>query len=383
MRAIIAVPAISALVYRAWSHNSLTTGGIIVAALTAVAHAIHPWNLPFGLLVVFFLAGTKVTKIKKDVKATLTLHSSGGAGGEGPRNYIQVLANSLPATIFTLLHAYILRTQPEYCYGFGGLARNILPIGIIAHYAAVAADTFSSELGILASSPPRLITSPTFRVVPKGTNGGVTLWGLFAGLLGSAIVVLAALPMVPFCPVYKDKEHDVRMPSGVEGGFGWGNEEKIKLTAGLIIWGALGSVLDSVLGGLFQATVRDVRTGRVIEGDGGRSVLVSPSRRGSAVLATSTEMKAEAEIKARVIPGREGKDAVPKPVQEKDGQKAKVAGAKVPVGHESRAVESGMGVLDNNQVNLLMAAIMSTGAMAIASWYWGVTGVGSLVGYAA
>lgn len=271
--------------------------------------------------------------------------------------------------------------QPEYCYGFGGLARNILPIGIIAHYAAVAADTFSSELGILAKSEPRLITSPTFRKVPKGTNGGVTLWGLVAGLIGSAIVVAVAVPLVPFCPVYVDESGGKRMPSGVEGGFGWGNEEKVKLVVALTIWGALGSVLDSVLGGLFQATVTDVRTGRVIEGDGGRTVLVSPSRRGSAVLATSTEVRAKAEIKARVIPGREGQGAVAEPVQEKGGKKAKVAGAKVPEGHESRAVESGMGVLDNNQVNLLMAVIMSTGAMAIASWYWDVSGLGSLMGY--
>jgi hypothetical protein len=63
MKAIIAVPATLALVYRAWSHKSLTPAGIVAAALTAVAHAIHPWNLPFVLLVVFFLAGTRVTKV--------------------------------------------------------------------------------------------------------------------------------------------------------------------------------------------------------------------------------------------------------------------------------------------------------------------------------
>jgi uncharacterized membrane protein len=63
MKAIYAVPATLALVYRAYSHKSLTPGGIIVAALTAAAHAVHPWNMPFVLLVVFFLAGTYVTKV--------------------------------------------------------------------------------------------------------------------------------------------------------------------------------------------------------------------------------------------------------------------------------------------------------------------------------
>ena len=62
MHPYIAVPATLSLVYRAYSRNSLTPLGIVVAALTAVVHAIHPWSLPFALLVVFFLAGTTVTK---------------------------------------------------------------------------------------------------------------------------------------------------------------------------------------------------------------------------------------------------------------------------------------------------------------------------------
>lgn len=63
MKAWIAAPATAALVYRAWSRNSLTSLGIVVAALTAMVHAIHPWSTPFALLVVFFLAGTTVTKV--------------------------------------------------------------------------------------------------------------------------------------------------------------------------------------------------------------------------------------------------------------------------------------------------------------------------------
>ena len=63
MKAIYAVPATLAVAYRAYSHKSLTPVGIAAAVLTAIAHAIHPWNLPFVLLVVFFLAGTRVTKV--------------------------------------------------------------------------------------------------------------------------------------------------------------------------------------------------------------------------------------------------------------------------------------------------------------------------------
>jgi uncharacterized membrane protein len=66
MKAIYAVPATLLLCYRAHAHKSLTPAGIVVAALTAAAHAVHPWNLPFVLLVTFFLAGTRVTKVRTE-----------------------------------------------------------------------------------------------------------------------------------------------------------------------------------------------------------------------------------------------------------------------------------------------------------------------------
>jgi uncharacterized membrane protein len=59
----IAILATLALVYRAVSRNSLTPLGIVFAVLTAGAHAIHPWSVFFTLLIVFFLAGTAVTKV--------------------------------------------------------------------------------------------------------------------------------------------------------------------------------------------------------------------------------------------------------------------------------------------------------------------------------
>lgn len=282
-----------------------------------------------------------------------------------------------------MLHAYDLYHSPEHCYGFGGLARNVLPIGIIANYAAVAADTFSSELGILSNSLPRLITSTSLRKVPKGTNGGVTGTGLLAGLLGSAIISAVGVALIPYCPIYTDVSHGVKAKSGLQGGFGWGPNEKIYLFTFLTLWGALGSILDSILGGLFQATVKDVRTGRVIEGDGGRTVLIHPSTR--AAPNTNLPVDPIAEVKAQVIPGREGQAAVPKTVHELAEVPAKAQivnelGLVMPEGRESRALEAGWGVLDNNEVNFIMAANMALGAMGLAAAYWGVEVPKSLVG---
>ena len=64
MKAIVAVPLTLALIYRAHTKKSLTPGGILAATITAVAHAVHPSNLPFVLLIVFFLAGTRATNVR-------------------------------------------------------------------------------------------------------------------------------------------------------------------------------------------------------------------------------------------------------------------------------------------------------------------------------
>ncbi|KAI0157169.1 integral membrane protein DUF92-domain-containing protein [Hypoxylon sp. FL1284] len=371
MKAIIAVPATLALVYRAYLHKSLTPLGIFTAALTAAAHAVHPWNLPFVLLCVFFLAGTRVTKVKAYVKAGLTLSSQGSGGGEGPRTHVQVLANSLMASFFSLLHAYQLRMRHDavvsqrqvpdgsFCYSWGG---DLLVVGIIANYAAVCADTFSSELGILSRSTPRLITSLSLRKVPRGTNGGVTLWGLVAGLIGSTIIVSSSLLFLPMCG------GDTK--GRVGGGDSWTVGQKATFAWGLCLWGALGSVLDSFLGGWLQKSVRDVRSGKIVEGDGGLRVLTSSNAKPPSPESVD---KVTADAKAKLLHG-EGSHAVEKqgsvadPYDPKDKHRGSHFGDLKP----TRVTESGFDLLDNNDVNFLMAFTMSVGAIVLAGWYWGV-----------
>ncbi|KAK3309158.1 integral membrane protein DUF92-domain-containing protein [Chaetomium strumarium] len=382
MKPVIAVPATLLLVYRAWSKKSLTPAGLLAATLTAIAHAVHPWNLPFVLLVVFFLAGTRATHVKENVKANLTLKAGGTSGGEGPRNHIQVLANSLTASILSLLHAYQLRSRQQsllaspggdsaagsLCFAWGG---DLLVIGIIANYACVAADTLSSELGILAKGQPRLITSLTLRKVPRGTNGGVTLTGLVAGLLGSIIIVTAAMLFLPVCTD--------ETASRLGGGAPWTTEQRRTLIIGLTLWGLLGSIVDSILGGLFQRSVKDARSGKIVEGEGGVRVLVSA---GPATQRPEREKDTGADVKAALLHG-EGEsavaetDAVSGPT-EKGGRPNRYDAhnkhRRPSFGDEkpSRVVESGWDLLDNNEVNFLMASGMSIGAMAVASWYWQV-----------
>lgn len=84
--------------------------------------------------------------------------------------------------------------------------------------------------------------------MPRGTNGGVTIAGLAAGLLGSSIVALTAYLQIPHA--------------------------EISHASVIALFGLAGSVLDSILGAVCQATVEDKSSGRVVEGENGRRVKV-------------------------------------------------------------------------------------------------------------
>jgi len=271
-----------------------------------------------------------------------------------------VLANSLVASILILLHVrqlyWNVRKGPG-CLSYGG---DILFVGIVANYAAVTADTFSSELGILSKSQPRLITSPTLRKVPPGTNGGVTLTGILAGALGAFTIALASL-MLPFCPV--SSVHGFTR-TGLDGGLAWGWPEKGLWVLAVTLWGTLGSIVDSILGGLLQASVVDKRSGKIVEGSGGQKVLIHTAavqptglrdvtvRKGSALRVTEDALNAVTTRTSETSNNYYGDDKNVK--------------------YESRKLECGYNLLDNNGVNLLMAAIMSIGGMAVASYIWNV-----------
>jgi uncharacterized membrane protein len=223
-----------------------------------------------------------------------------------------------------------------------------------SNYAAVAADTFSSELGILSKAKPRLITAP-WRVVPPGTNGGVTLYGLGAGLLGSGIIAVTSTLLLPFCQ-------------------DWDVSEKAKFTLGITFAGFCGTLLDSLLGALVQASVIDVHSGKIIEGEGGSKVLIHSS--------DPLHLNRKAKLRSEVISYEEGKDAVAKSsgVDKENTvkgsrkmQEAGGSGAEVTDGqHESRKIAAGQDILDNNAVNFYMAASISIGSMIVMSEVWGV-----------
>lgn len=242
----IKLAIVGAIMLRALKHKSLTPSGVAVAVLSGVIHALgsHDW-LDLTLLIAFFITGTKFTKVKQKVKASLTvvIDQDGRQAIEGPRNHVQVLANSGVASILIVLRA--LGIFPEVCR-----------IGVLAQYAAVTADTWSSELGILSASPPILIT--TLKPCPRGTNGGVSPLGLIVAVLGGL--------MVGNLGILLDTSSITRDLSLLQ---------LISFVFAIGGLGLLGSLIDSLLGALLQSSVVN-SSGHIVEADGGMKLRSRP-----------------------------------------------------------------------------------------------------------
>jgi uncharacterized protein (TIGR00297 family) len=355
MQPLIAIPFIILLLTRAYRRRSLTTTALVTAGLTASAHALHPSSLPFTLLAVFFLLGTQATKVKHDIKAHITLSSSGHSGGEGPRTSTQVLANSACVSVLCLMHVFRYGIGTELpCWGTDPIS-DIVLLGCVFNYVAVTADTLSSELGILSKSPPRLITNP-FKSVPPGTNGGVTVRGIWYGYLGSLVIAVVSVLFLPFCGPVKRSAFDKALTRAgsifrpIDTPNPYTLQYKVMLVIGLSLWGALGSLLDSLLGALLQASVIDRKTGKIVEGPGGIKVLTSA--------AASSARKSDAAEKVPILN------------DPKTGREIRLEGKGAR--QNSREINSGRDILDNNQINFLMASTMTIWGMGVAAIMLGV-----------
>lgn len=77
-------------------------------------------------------------QVKHDVKARLTLSATGTVGSaEDQRTHIQVLANSIVATVLILLHTRLLGGGDSF-FSFGRQtpAADVLLVGIVAYYSS-------------------------------------------------------------------------------------------------------------------------------------------------------------------------------------------------------------------------------------------------------
>ncbi|MFX0094557.1 MAG: DUF92 domain-containing protein [Candidatus Hodarchaeota archaeon] len=149
-------------------HLKFPSGSLaaLIVGISLFTFSFYSWIL----LMTFFISSSLLTRFKSQLK--VNIQDKFDKGGE--RDADQVFANSGPTVVYAVLIS--LLSIPELSSPFF--------IAITAYFASVNADTFSTEIGILAKPPPRWILDPR-RSVEKGTSGGITLLGTLAGAFGA------------------------------------------------------------------------------------------------------------------------------------------------------------------------------------------------------
>ncbi len=178
---VITVLIAFSLVLYAYLKRKINTSAFI-GTLTLGVFILLTLGLKFGYagilaLLAFFLFGNLVTRYKYDKKAKLGV----AEGKKGMRDINNVLGNGLSPLFFALLYALPV-SSPSH--------NTIFLLGFSGAVATACADTFSTEIG-QAEGNPRLVT--TLKKVPVGTNGGISLPGLCAALLGSGLISFVSL----------------------------------------------------------------------------------------------------------------------------------------------------------------------------------------------
>ncbi len=198
------------IAFLAYKARSLNKSGALAAAFTGtVIFGIGGWAWAI-LLLTFFITSSALSRAFKKRKQGLDEKFSKGH----ERDAGQAFGNGGIATLFAALHFFF--------------PNEIWPwLGFAAALAAVNADTWATELGVLNPHPPRMITNLK-KVVEKGTSGGISLIGTLASLTGSALIGILAASLYP-------------TPAPVSTFI-------IVTVAGLA-----GSLFDSLLGGTVQA----------------------------------------------------------------------------------------------------------------------------------
>lgn len=159
--------AIALAAYRRRSLNRSGVAGAVASGTTIFAMGGWRWGLS---LVLFFVSSSLLSHFRERDKAQAAADKF-SKGSE--RDIGQVAANGGVATLIALTYGL---TQSH-------ALRESLQAGFIGALAAANADTWATELGVLSTQQPRLIT--TGKPVTPGTSGGITLLGSTAAALGA------------------------------------------------------------------------------------------------------------------------------------------------------------------------------------------------------
>jgi uncharacterized protein (TIGR00297 family) len=188
----------------AWFAGGVNLSGALAGSAVAFIMAIRDLRMFLALLVVFAvtLVATRVGHARK-----LQLRTAEPPGG---RTAAQAMANLGIAALVV------------------AVAGKAWPVLALAALAEAAGDTSSSEIGMAfpgKTFPSKTWMITTFKPVPAGTDGGISLFGAIAAVLGAASVAVAAVVT---------------------------NLVPISQLATIVLAGFFGTLVDSLLGAVFE-----------------------------------------------------------------------------------------------------------------------------------
>lgn len=160
--------AVAAMAYRA---RALDTSGAVAAIVTGTLAVAAGWSWAL-VLIGYFVSASLWSRYRAAEKEVL---AGERAEKHGARDALQVVANGGVFAALALGQAL----RPDGWW-------HVLAAGALA---ASAADTWATEIGVLAPAQPRSMV--TWKPVPVGTSGGVTMRGSLAGVAGALFVALA------------------------------------------------------------------------------------------------------------------------------------------------------------------------------------------------
>jgi len=175
-----ALAANAAMALLSYKLKAVDLSGAIGGFVIGVAIYYFGGYQAYAILLLFFIIGTACSKIGRKVKESQGIAQEKG----GRRGLKNALANCLPGAAFIIVYGSV----SHHAYSS---TIYLAAVAYTACFAAVLADTVSSEIGQVFGKRPVLIT--TFKSVPAGANGGITLTGTLAGMAAATLLSLCAM----------------------------------------------------------------------------------------------------------------------------------------------------------------------------------------------
>lgn len=169
---IIASSLVGYIAYRIGSLDKSGVAGLLLSGTALFCFGGWVW---FVVLLAFLSSASLLSLYQHDQKRFL----SDIVAKTGPRDIEQAMTNVGTACIVAAM--------------FHISGSQILFVAFLGSLAAVNADTWATEVGTLAETSPRLIT--TWERVSPGTSGGVTVLGTMAGLAGSLFIAIVGVAL--------------------------------------------------------------------------------------------------------------------------------------------------------------------------------------------